>query len=304
MKKMKSVSCVVVASVVAGVLAVPLSAQYSGTSSTWSGSTTGCGDRMRWSDGDWRGDRLRVIGLTSDRRLICFQENRPEEADDLGFISGLAGDTRLVGIDYRPATRVLYGLGNAGGIYTIDPATAQATFRSQLSVALVGASFGVDFNPVVDRLRIISDTGQNLRANVDTGVALVDGTLTYSSPASPATGVTGAGYTNNDGDANTATTLYDVDSMLDQLAIQSPANAGTLSATGKLTVDTTSAVGFDIYSTVRNGTTVDVQGFAALRVGGLARFYKITLFTGKAGLRGTFRTRDQVIGIAIPLNQL
>lgn len=120
-------------------------------------------------------------------------------------------------------------------------------------MALVGASFGVDFNPVVDRLRIISDTVQNLRANVDTGVTLVDGTLTYPPATAPATGVTGAAYTNNDSDVNTATTLYDVDSMMDQVAIQPPANSGSLSATGKLTVDTSSSVGFDIYSTVRNG---------------------------------------------------
>lgn len=120
-------------------------------------------------------------------------------------------------------------------------------------MALVGASFGVDFNPVVDRLRIISDTVQNLRANVDTGVTLVDGTLTYPPATAPATGVTGAAYTNNDSDVNTATTLYDVDSMMDQVAIQPPANSGSLSATGKLTVDTSSSVGFDIYNTVRNG---------------------------------------------------
>lgn len=104
--------------------------------------------------------------------------------------------------------------------------------------------------------------------------------------------------------ATPRSTLYDVDSTLDQLAIQSPANAGTLSATGKLTVDTASSLGFDIYSTIRNGTTVDVQGLAALKVGGQAQFYKITLFTGKATFRGTFAAQDQVIGIAIPLNQL
>ena len=297
----------IMAGAIAGLSAVPTAAQYSGGSYGWDGGSGsgGCGDSSRWGSGDWRGDRLRVIGLTSDQRLICFSESDPAGANNLGFISGLAGDTRLVGIDYRPATGDLYGLGNAGGVYTINPSTAQATFRSQLNVALVGTSFGVDFNPVVDRLRIISDTGQNLRANVDTGATIVDGTLTYPGPpATTATGVTGAAYTNNDMDPNTATTLYDVDSMLDQVAIQSPANAGLLSATGKLTVNTSPSVGFDIYSTIRNGTTVNVMGFAALTVGGSARFYKITLFTGKASLRGTFLSRDQVIGIAIPLNQL
>ena len=88
-----------------------------------------------------------------------------------GPVTGLTGDTALVGIDFRPATGALVGLGNQGGIYTIDPATGVATNRVQLSEALSGTSFGVDFNPTVDRLRIVSDTGQNLRANLDTGVA-------------------------------------------------------------------------------------------------------------------------------------
>lgn len=85
---------------------------------------------------------------------------------------------------------------------------------------------------------------------------------------------------------------------------ESPANAGTLIPTGKLTVDTKADVEFDIYSTIRNGTTVDVQGLAALTVGGQAQFYKITLFSGKSTFRGAFAAQDQVIGIAIPLNQL
>ena len=163
----------------------------------------------------------------------------------------------------------------------------------------------MDFNHTVDRLRVISDTGQSLRANVDDGVTIVDGMLTYPGPPpTMATGVTGAAYTNNDSDPNTATTLYDIDSMLDQVVIQAPANAGLLSPTGKLNVDTTATIGFDIYSTVRNGSTVDVRGLASLVTGGQARFYRVTLFTGKATLRGTFSSQNQVVGIAIPLNQL
>jgi hypothetical protein len=74
-----------------------------------------------------------------------------------------------------------------------------------------------------------------------------------------------------------------------------------LNQTGKLTVDTNANVGFDIYSTIRNGSTVNVEGFASLTVGGDVRFYSITLFTGKAKDRGSFN--QNVTGIAIPLNQ-
>ncbi len=283
-------------------------AQYSGGS--YSGGSYGdnnndCSGSSRYSG------NLRIVGLTKDpnQRLICFDEFNPGNATTIGTVNGFIGDTKLVGIDFRPATGNdgdsgdLYGLGNAGGVYTIDLRTAQLTQKSRLNVALSGNFFGVDFNPVVDRLRIVSDNGQNLRANVDTGATIVDGTLNYT-PGTPAAGIAGAAYTNNDADPNTATTLYNIDStMPDRVNIQAPPNAGTLNTTGNLTVDTTPDIGFDIYSTIRNGTTVNVEGFASLTVGGSARFYSITLFTGKASSRGAFSTQNQVVGIAIPLNQ-
>ncbi len=266
----------------------------------------------RGSERDDRGSRdLDVVGITAAGKLIEFESDDPGDADTIGTIGGLVQDTRIVGIDYRPATGSdgdrgdLYGLGDQGGVYVISDDTAQATLRSRLNVALSGTSFGVDFNPVVDRLRVISDNGQNLRVNVDTGATLVDGTLTYPGPpATTGMGVTGAAYTNNDGDVNTSTTLFDLDSALDQTAIQSPANSGQLAATGKLGVDTSSTIGFDIYSTIREGTTVQVRGLASLTVGGASRFYRINLLQGRAGSLGAFSSSNQVTGIAIPLNQL
>ncbi len=263
-------------------------------------------------DRGWeRGGRdLDVAGLTADGRLISFESDRPGRAKTHGRIRGLRTDTRLVGIDYRPASGNdgdegdLYGLGDRGGVYVINDRNGQAALGSRLNVALEGSSFGVDFNPTVDRLRVISDTGQNLRVNVDDGSTLVDGRLTYPGPPPVmAAGVTGAAYTNNDADPNTATTLYDIDSTLDQTAIQSPANSGQLAATGKLGVDSGPTVGSDIYSTVRDGTTVRVQGFASLTVGGQSGFYSVKLFSGRASWQGSFSSRNQVTAIAIPLNQ-
>lgn len=256
------------------------------------------------------GGALDVIGLTSDQRLVCFEANDPAGAATIGAVTGLTGDTALVGMDFRPATGVLYGVGNAGGIYTLDTATAVATMVSQLSVALTGSSFGVDFNPVPDRLRIVSNTGQNLRHDV-TMVApttAVDGTLSYPPAAPPATGIAGAAYTNNDADANTVTTLFDIDSNLDQVAIQSPANSGQLAATGKLRVNTSSAVGVDIYSTISGGTTVNNEGFASLTVatstGTRSGLYSVDLLTGRARRIGFFNPADEMVDIALPLNQV
>ncbi len=254
--------------------------------------------------------RLNVIGLTGDQRLICFSERNPRNARAIGTVSGLnSSDTALIGIDFRVQDGRLYGVGNGGGVYTIDTENASATFVNSLTIALAGTAFGVDFNPAADRLRIISNTGQNLRHNVNAGgITLNDVVLTYTPPpAAPvaAMGLTGAAYTNNDLDTNTATTLFDIDTNLDQISIQSPANNGILVATGRLTLDVNSPVGFDIYSTLRDGVTERNRGFATLTsaADGVARFYSVSLLTGKATLRGSFRDSNQVIDIALPLNQ-
>ena len=250
-----------------------------------------------------RRDDLIVIGLTSDNRLVWFSEDSPKRAHTIGTITGLTGDTGLIGIDYRVQDGLLYGVGNAGGVYTLDTMTAAATLVSTLTVPLNGTAFGVDFNPAADRLRIVSNTGQNLRHNVNAGgTTLVDGTLTYVPPAT-ALGIVGAAYTNNDLDLSTATTLFDLDATLDQIAAQAPANNGTLSATGKLTFDTGEAAGLDIYSTLRRGITVRNQAFAVLTVNGALGFYSVNLLTGKAEFEDNFKSTDQVVDIAIPLNQ-
>lgn len=245
--------------------------------------------------------RADVIGLTADARLVCFRDNRPERPRQIGTLSGLQGDARLVGIDVRPATGDLYGLGDAGGVYVIDTATAAATKVAQLNVPLQGARFGVDFNPTVDRLRVVSDTGQNLRVNVADGATTADGALN-TGPGTTALGIGGAAYTNNDTDPATATTLFDIDTINDQVAIQAPPNAGTLNPTGKLGVDAAGEVGFDIQSIRRDGSgpARSNRAFASIAgADGRTGFYGIDLLTGAATWRGWLGA--PVVDIALPL---
>jgi hypothetical protein len=251
----------------------------------------------------WNDDRddLVAYGYTTANKLIQFEDDWPERAWTIGTVSGLMGDTALVGIDFRPATGELYGLGNAGGIYTLDKYNAAATLHSQLSIALSGASFGIDFNPVFGSLRVVGDDGQNLRVDADTGAATADPSLNYLGAV--AGGVTGVAFTNNDSDANTETTRFEIDTLLDQVAIQAPRNSGSLTATGKLRLDTGQDVGFDIYSRVRYGTTVENMALAALRVGGQSMLYRIDLLTGRPSCRGSFSSDHQIIGLAIALDQ-
>ena len=273
--------------------AVPASGGTSGTDDTAAGAhraACGSGHTSR---------SVEVVGLTSDQRLICFRSDKPERARTIAAVRGLQGDTRLVGIDVRPANAQLYGLGDQGGIYTLDAGSAAATKVAQTSLPLRGTSFGVDFNPAADRLRVTSDVGQNLRINVDGGAAMADGDLAYT-PGTPALGVTGAAYTNNDADATTGTALFDIDSTLDQVAIQSPPNAGSLVATGKLGVDTGTDLAVDITSTIRRGTTVANTAYAALSTSGGSTFHEVDLLTGRATPIGGFLRSNTVIGIAVP----
>ncbi|MFE9933380.1 DUF4394 domain-containing protein [Streptomyces sp. NPDC005533] len=257
-------------------------------------------------DMDRRGHTsLTAIGLTVDQRLVEFSVDKPAKTMSLGKVSGLRGDTRLVGIDFRPQDEKLYGVGDKGGIYTLDPGNAAAMKVSQLTVAFSGAQFGVDFNPAANRLRVISHTGQNLRHNIDDAAAplgtTVDGMLTNpTTPLSTAVGVTGAAYTNNDLNAATATTLFDIDTRADRISLQSPANAGTLAPTGNLGVDAGPEAGFDIYFDAKHGTN---HGFAALTSAGSAHLYEINVLTGAARDLGAFPNKQQVTDLALPLNQ-
>ena len=195
-----------------------------------------------------------VLALTETNKLISFNNTTPQKLCTSAAIAGLQAGENLLGIDTRPADGALYTLGSTGRIYTIDTSTAAATFKSMLSAdaadasnsftALEGSDFGVDFNPVPDRLRVVSNTGQNLRINVDTGATTTDVTL---NPAGST--VTAASYTNSFAGTGT-TTLYVLDVANDRLMVQgqpsgNPNNGDLLSA-GPLGIDVQSATGFDI----------------------------------------------------------
>ena len=242
-----------------------------------------------------------VFGLTEDQQLVRFRECEPRSFKKIGDVTGLSGlDDALVGIDFRVQDGRLYGVGTGGGVYQLDTSTAEATFVSQLTVALAGTSFGVDFNPAADRLRIVSDTGQNLRHDVNPGgVTANDAALNYTA-GTPATGIFGAAYTNNDLAAATATTLFDLDASLDQVVIQAPPNNGSLSVTGKLGVDAAAPVGFDVFSRLSDGVAVRNGALASLVVDGSPALFRIDLLTGKAKRIG--RLHATLIDLAIRLD--
>ena len=125
-----------------------------------------------------------VFLLTADHRLVTLDRDMPTVIKGEVEISGLPDDEQLLGMDFRPATGELYALGNSGTLFLIDNVSGEVLDSILLTAAmgmsfagLEGEAFGVGFNPVPDRLRVTSDTGQNLRINVDTGETIVDGEL-------------------------------------------------------------------------------------------------------------------------------
>ncbi|TGD83307.1 DUF4394 domain-containing protein [Hymenobacter wooponensis] len=210
-----------------------------------------------------------AYGVDADNNFVAFNPTSPlmQVAKP---ITGVQTGERIVGIDMRPANGQLYGLGSTNRLYTINLATGAATaVGAGVPLPLTGTEFGFDFNPTVDRIRIISNTGINLRVNPADGVAIVDGPLNPGTP-----NVTAAAYTNNFAGA-TSTVLFDIDSNTDMLYRQDPPNAGTLVSIGALGVNTTGVNGFDIGGT--SGT-----GFAVLTVGTTASVYTINLTSGAA----------------------
>jgi Domain of unknown function (DUF4394) len=230
----------------------------------------------------------------------------------LATVNGLQVDTQVLAIDHRAADGALYGLGNAGGVYRIDPATGVATLSNRLTVALQGTRVAADFNPAADRLRIVTNAGQNLRHNVDVGgTTATDAPLNYTA-GTTASGVVAAAYTNNDvsptaaptNAAATATALFVIDANLDQVALQSPPNAGVLVATGKLQQDVAEFTGFDIFSTVQGGITTDNRALATTTAAdGQTTLHSVNLLTGKLSAKGKLATGISLVDIAIPHGQ-
>jgi Domain of unknown function (DUF4394) len=202
------------------------------------------------TDSSAQSDGQLLLGVTSSNRLIAFSSANPAQLLHSVPITNLAPGELILGIDVRPANNRLYALGSTSQLYIINYLSGAATrVGSPFTPALTGTDFGFDFNPTVDRIRVVSNAGQNLRLHPDTGaVAATDGALTYTA-GDPNAGrtpqVTAAAYTNPDNDPATGTLLVDIDAALDLAASQNPPNDGRLNTLLPLGVDVAQA-GFDI----------------------------------------------------------
>ena len=235
-----------------------------------------------------RGDQ--AVALMSPNTLAVFDTATPTTVA-FHAITGLGANEAVRGIDIRPADGQLYGVtvASASAInsivrtYRLDPATGGATLIGATAAALAGAGdvpTGIDFNPVVDRVRYVNTNDESARTNPDNGALAGNDTDLNLAGTSD---VVAVAYDRNKV-GGTVTTLFAINRIGSQLARQggvdgtpSP-NAGTITNIGPLglTIGGAADGGFDI--------TAAGTAFAALTnaADNLTRLYTINLITGAA----------------------
>ena len=232
----------------------------------------------------------RLFGLTSLGSIVTFDSNSAAVLDSTSAITGIDPAETLLGFDFRPANRTLYTLSSAGNLYTLagNSNGYLATLVGTVAVTIAGG-YGLDFNPVADRLRAVSALDQNTRIVPGSAAATSDLAVNYPGNPSLDPNILGIAYSNSR--VGTVSTIeYGIDSRTDSLVRFLSPNAGTLQTVGALgiAIADTDRVSFDI-----SGRLGDA--FMARN----DRLYAVNLATGRAtnlgrigGLAG-----PQIIGL-------
>jgi hypothetical protein len=235
---------------------------------------------------------LPMVGLTTDARLVYFDSANPGNILYTTSIFGLSQGERFVGLDKRPANGQLYALSNLGQIYVINQQLGIAGKVGAGGIVInQAANYGVNFNPVADRIRIIADDDSNQRANPDTG-ALVAADTTQS----PTGDRTATAYDRSTNPPAALTTMYVIDTTSDTLGIQggfdgtpSP-NGGVITNIGPLGVNAVGDAGFDI--------GVDGSAVASFLVGTERALYNVSLVNGTSTRVGAFGAAFPVFDVS------
>jgi hypothetical protein len=257
-----------------------------------------------------------AYALTSNGRIVTFDTENPELIRTEKGTTGIKAGERLVGIDFRPSKALLYGLGynasaQTASIYTIDTLTGALTIvgTGDISMNLGNGIVGFDFNPVVDRIRVVSQNGNNYRLHPETGVLVAtDGALAYAAgdPNNGATPNIVTGAYSQSFNTTSATTLFNIDASLNILATQVPPNDGVLNTIGGLGVTANPAdptAGFDINYDLE--VRLDF-GYVVLNAGtsNFDRLYTIDLSDGSLTETGRVGQGIALIDVAISIDSV
>src|SRR4051812_16634552 len=169
-----------------------------------------------------------AVGLTpSGTELVRFDTTTPGTIAERHAITGLKPTEMILGLDVRPATGQLYGLGivrtafDEGRVYVIDPGTGAATAAgpSPFKSGMPASDWGIDFNPSTDSIRIVGTGQTNLR------VSPQDGTL-IAQDANLSTGGIDAIAHDQDVAGTPQTTLWAYNRLLDKVVRIGGVNGG------------------------------------------------------------------------------
>ncbi|MBK7855722.1 MAG: DUF4394 domain-containing protein [Bacteroidetes bacterium] len=239
-----------------------------------------------------------VYAHTSSNFLVGFDSDVPTIIRAAVPVTGLTVGQSLVGMDFRPANKLLYGLGynstnGESQLYTINRQTGLATVVNSTPVvlALGTGDIGFDFNPTVDRIRVVGANNANYRLIPTTGaIAATDANLAYAGSdinfgVDPTIGA--IAYTNSFS-GSTTTTLYDYDNSLNILATQIPPNNGTLNTVGSSGIVLNGAdatADMDIYYDMSSSSN---SAYLSANTGSsnFDDFYSLNLATGAANIIG------------------
>jgi hypothetical protein len=152
------------------------------------------------------------------------------------------GNSNFIGIDFRPADNRLYALTDTGILYTVALGAANLGTLTKVSALTPRFDAGyqslMDFNPVVDAIRLIGSDNSNYAvvkdANGILNTTAVQTALTYPAPdvnAGKDPNVSCGAYNNNVAGA-AVTIFYAIDYAKDTFLTIPPATAGGSSATG------------------------------------------------------------------------
>jgi Domain of unknown function (DUF4394)/FG-GAP-like repeat len=254
-----------------------------------------------------------LYAVTGTNTLLQFDSATPGTITRTVAITGLlTGSERVLGIDFRPRTGQLFAVtiqtgALANGLlitYNVNPHSGVATFVGLIPNTVPGAAnvaSGFDFNPTVDRIRIVNANDENFRVNPNSGSLAGDDTNLNPSGFQ----VIAESYDRNWNRANAttvATTLYGISRATSSLVLQGGLNGGGPGGPNGGQITTVGPLGVTLDAFSDAGFDIDAGGtaYAALTLGGFTRLYSVNLTTGAATLVGTIGTgTTAVTGLAV-----
>ncbi len=240
-----------------------------------------------------------IFALTDDNWILSIDSAAPGTLlFGAPVVGGLQPGESLSAIDIRPATGDMMGVGTSKILYDVFatngtglPIAVASPVADSFDGTLTGDKVGMDFNPTVDRIRLTTNMGSNLRLNPVTGNLSAQDTA-----LSPPTGIVETAYDRSYPGAS-ETTLFGLDAVNNSLVriggingTPSP-NGGAVTQIGPLGVD------------FGNNSALDFSGtdlLAILNIDGISTLVSLDPQTG--GIvhnHGAVATNPTVVGMAV-----